>query len=51
MYKNKAIVKRIGETAMKQCLGNLGNKVMKTKKMPTLVNYLLMMYFVPLKQG
>ena len=31
MYENKAIVKRIGETAMKQFLGNLGNKVMKTK--------------------
>ena len=32
MYENKAIVKRIGETAMKQYLGTLGNKVMKTKK-------------------
>ena len=32
MYENKAIDKRIGETAMKQYLGTLGNKVMKTKK-------------------
>ena len=32
MYENKAIDKRIGETAMKQYLGNLGNKVMKKRK-------------------
>ena len=32
MYENKPIIKRIGETAMKQYLGTLGYKVMKEEK-------------------